>query len=141
MRAALALLAGCLMAFAAAAAELPKYHATEPNLTVLADTDLMSAIAPLLREYTRRTHTPITLLPLYAEGAEARILQGQESHVLISRDEALVDRLVNQGLTDVTHMRHYEPQAGAAAALVVLASESMGQARALVNFLYATAKP
>lgn len=73
----------------------------KPNLTVLADEALISPLATLTRHFATASNTPV-MISVYRPGVERAIMQGLDAHVLLTTDHALVTRLAEQGLTDVT---------------------------------------
>lgn len=75
------------------------------NLTILADTQLLLVLAPLMRSYTALTQTPLSVAMRDPITTETQIEQGLEAHVLITANHALIDRLSAQGLTNVTSRR------------------------------------
>lgn len=72
------------------------------NLTILADESLMLPLARLTRDYATRTRTPVTVVTKNSEDAEKQIEQGLEAHVIITANYPLLNRLTEQGLTDVS---------------------------------------
>lgn len=101
MRALLTLLA-LLLPVLAQAQMAPDHTASKPNLTILVDDGLLLPMSQLARQYTLESHTPLTLVVKDGPMAANQIGQGLEAHVLITANQALVDGLVAQGLTDVT---------------------------------------
>ncbi len=75
------------------------------NLTILADDRLLVALAPLARDYATANHTPMTVMLKDINTAEHQIEQGLEAHLILTADGALLSRLSDQGLTDVTSRR------------------------------------
>lgn len=130
------ILIGFLLSFLgggpAFAADQP--HEPKANLTILADAEFMLPAAQLVRSYSRQTDTPLTLVLKNPAEAEAQIMQGLEAHVLLTADANLVERLANQGLTDVNSTRAITT-GPATYKVMVLASESMEASRAFAEFL------
>lgn len=95
------LLAGLLLLPLAASAN------SEPkaNLTIIADEDMLLPLAQIARSYAMASNTPLTVVVKNADDAERQIEQGLEAHVIITANYPLLDRLINQGLTDVTSRR------------------------------------
>jgi molybdate transport system substrate-binding protein len=89
--------------FAAPCVAVPETHA-EPkaNLTILADEALLLPLSQLARDYAKATGTPLTVVLNNAATTEHQIEQGLEAHALITANRALMDRLTEQGLTDVS---------------------------------------
>jgi molybdenum ABC transporter molybdate-binding protein len=101
MRFLLASLLLLLTAATAAAQEAPPRAEPNPNLTLLADANLMLPVAQLARLYSSQHNTPLTVVLKNSNDAESQIMQGLEAHVLLTSNHALVERLADQGLTDV----------------------------------------
>ncbi len=85
------------VSFNASAAETAK-----ANLTILADETLLLPLAQLARHYATESKTPLTIVVKSADDAERQIEQGLEAQVIITANRPLLDRLSEQGLTDVT---------------------------------------
>lgn len=83
----------------------PLKHDTAVNLTVLTDDRLLVVLAPLARAYSTETGTPLTIVLKDTTQAEKQIEQGLEAHVLITANYPLIERLSEQGLTDVASRR------------------------------------
>ena len=71
------------------------------NITILADDDMMLPLAQLARAYSLETKTPLTIVMKSADDAQAQIEQGLEAHIVITANYPLLDRLADEGLTDV----------------------------------------
>lgn len=92
-----------LAASAFAQAPLARYT-VKSNLTLLADAEAILPLAPLARDYTKRSNTPITTVVRNAN-TEDELSQGLEAHLLISSDRAFIDQLAGHGLVDVSSIR------------------------------------
>ncbi len=79
--------------------------APKANLTILTDESMLLPLARLSRSYAAATGTPLTVVLKNADDAERQIEQGLEAHSVISANRALMNRLSEQGLTDVTSRR------------------------------------
>lgn len=88
---------------ATAAENLPTRE--KSNLTILADERLLMPLADLVRQYAVIEQTPLTVVVKNAATAENQIEQGLEAHVLLTANRPMIDRLSEQGLTDVTSRR------------------------------------
>lgn len=75
------------------------------NITIIADDDMLLPLAQVARRYATASNTPLTVVLKNADDAEHQIEQGLEAHVIITANYPLLDRLTNQGLTDVTSRR------------------------------------
>lgn len=75
------------------------------NLTIIADEDMLLPLAQIARSYAMASNTPLTVVVKNADDAEHQIEQGLEAHVIITANYPLLERLINQGLTDVTSRR------------------------------------
>ena len=91
----------CLPAFAQPA---PK-PATPSNMTILADEAMLLPMARVARAYASKTKTPLTVVVLNAEQVEQQIMQGIDAHIVLSANASLVNRLSEQGMTDVSSRR------------------------------------
>jgi ABC-type molybdate transport system substrate-binding protein len=92
-------------------------RSAKANLTILADEALMLPLARLTRLYATDSNTPVTLALKQPDVAEQQIEQGLEAHLLITADDAMMDRLSHQGVTDVSSRK---PLAQTALALVAV---------------------
>lgn len=90
-----------LVALPAWATEGSRYE-PRANLTILADESLMLPLARITRDYATRTRTPLTVVIRNPLEAEKQIEQGLEAHVIVTADYAMLERLTEQGLTDVS---------------------------------------
>ena len=72
------------------------------NLTILADESMLLPLAQLARSYATSSKTPLTIVVKNTADAERQIEQGLEAHVVITADGALIAKLAEQGLTDVS---------------------------------------
>lgn len=72
------------------------------NITILADQNLLLPLSAITRAYAKSHQTPVFVTVIDPDAVESAILQGIEAHLLLTSDTALIDRLVGQGLTDVT---------------------------------------
>ena len=128
----------CLLLAPAAMAQDAMPHRTlKPNLTILMDEDLILPTAALARNYAKSTHTPLTTVVRNPD-TENEIGQGLEAHLILSADNALIERLAAQGLTDVSSIHVFAQSSddiGKSYFVAVLASESMDDARSFVSFL------
>jgi len=88
-----------------AAAQPVAKTSTKANLTILTDENMLLPLAPLARLYASQSSTPLTIVVKNAETAEKQIEQGLEAHVIITANTGLMDRLIEQGLTDVSSRR------------------------------------
>ncbi len=93
-----------LAQFSVAAADTPRAR-QHANLTILADENLLLPLAQIARLYAAHTNTPLTVVLKHAEEAAPQIEQGLEAHLLITANAVLINRLTEQGLTDVTSRR------------------------------------
>jgi ABC-type molybdate transport system substrate-binding protein len=93
-----------LLQLPVAAAEVPR-PAQKANLTILSDENMLMPLAQLVRLYAAHTNTPLTVVLKHAEEASAQIEQGLEAHLIITANAPLINRLTEQGLTDVTSRR------------------------------------
>jgi ABC-type molybdate transport system substrate-binding protein len=97
---------GVLLFSLPASAALDVTRPSSPvNLTILADEEMLLPLTHLVRSYAKETGTPCTVVRIRSEETAQQIEQGLEAHVLISADRAFVNRLTEQGLTDVTSRR------------------------------------
>lgn len=93
-----------LPALSAQAEAVPR-PAPPANLTILADEEMLLPLAQLVRSYATQTSTPCSVIVKHADEAAQQIEQGLEAHLIITANQALIDRLTAQGLTDVTSRR------------------------------------
>lgn len=91
--------------FAAPCYAMPTHAEPKANLTILADEALLLPLSQLVRDYAKATGTPLTIVLNNPDITERQIEQGLEAHALITADRSLVDRLTEQGLTDVSSRR------------------------------------
>ncbi len=92
-----------LATFGIATAEDAVPHADpKPNLTILADENLMLPAAQFARAYAKTNGTPLTVVLKNAANAESQILQGLEAHLLLTSNHTMIGHLADQGLTDVS---------------------------------------
>lgn len=75
------------------------------NLTLLADEQLLVPLARIARLYALESKTPLTVVVKNAGDAEQQIGQGLEAHGMITANAALLQRLAEQGLMDVSSRR------------------------------------
>ncbi len=96
-----------LLGIAGASAVASRVPEKEPlkqaqgNLTILTDEALILPLTELSRAYAQEAHTPLTVVVKSDSGVDRQVEQGLEAHLIISSDTALLDRLGEQGLTDV----------------------------------------
>ncbi len=94
-----------LILFCQSAMAADSRYEPRPNLTVLADESLMLPLAELTRDYATRTRTPVTVVIKNPEEAERQIEQGLEAHLVLTANGAMLNRITEQGLTDVSSRR------------------------------------
>lgn len=73
-----------------------------PNLTILTDESMLLPLAQIARDYASESRTSLTIVVKNAEEAQKQIEQGLEAHLLITANEALIEQLTAQGLTNVS---------------------------------------
>lgn len=78
-----------------------------PNITIIADSSLMLALADLSRLYARLTNTPVTVIRDHSADPARQLEQGFDAHILLSADPTLVERLAQRGLIDVFGTQHF----------------------------------
>ena len=111
---------GLLAPLAGAEAAAPPRPGLKDNLTLMVDSRMLLPAAQLARAYAKQTNTPLTVVLKNKTTAENQILQGIEAHILLTSDHALVERLTDQGLTDVRSTTVY-----ARAQLALLAAHDL----------------
>ena len=72
------------------------------NLTILTDETMLLPLAQLARDYATSSKTPLTIVVKNADDILRQVEQGLEAHVVITANTALLAKLSEQGLTDVS---------------------------------------
>lgn len=111
-----------LASVGAAAQPAPVHTEPKPNLTILVDSNLMLPAAQLARAYATSNNTPLTIVLKNGTEAETQIMQGLEAHLLITSNHALIERLADQGSTDVSSTKPL-----ARTQLALIASHDLGK--------------
>jgi molybdate transport system substrate-binding protein len=83
-------------------ATAPSKPAAKPNLTLLTDETMLLPLAQIARAYATDAKTPLTVVVKNVDAAQEQIEQGLEAHIIITANDALIERLTAQGLTDVS---------------------------------------
>lgn len=109
------------------------------NLTILADEDMLLPLAQIARAYSLEKKTPLTVVMKTADEAEAQISQGLEAHIIVTANEPLLNRLIDQGLTDVSSRRPVARTQLALASVGDLGKEAdIARRISFASMLYAT---